>query len=497
MEFLVGRPVSPGFAQGIAVLFNTDESVAIPNYEIGLADVVHELERLRQALARSSQEMEELEQRVSTELGYAHSSIFSAHLALLHDKGFLEQIRNRIESGRINAEQAVDLTAAELAERMQTLENPYLRERAQDIRDIGRRVLQHLVHPGVRRSQRLESQSVIVARELLPSETIDLDREHVVAIVTEEGGENSHAAILARALGIPAVTGVTGATSKIAPGIQLLVDGQTGRITLAPSDTALDDFRVRRRDFADTASTAARVEFLQCVTLDGTGICLSANINRPAEAQLVADHHLNGVGLFRTEFMFMDSCEKPDLDRQINVYREVINALEGRPLVIRTLDFGGDKVPRFIAPSHEANPTLGLRGLRFSLAHPDILDTQLTAIAAACDRCGIDNVRILLPMVLGESDLQQGVDRFRSIAAQISPQSTPAIGAMIETPSALFALDQILKVADFVSVGTNDLTQFMLGRAPITVNADFKQSLCLKPISAPNLFPSEMLSKND
>lgn len=462
MELLVGRPVSPGFAQGTAVLFDTDEKVEVPKYQIAQTDVDRELERFRQALTRSSCDMEELETRVSSELGYTHSSIFSAHLSLLHDKGFVERIRGRIRNDCVNAEQAVDLVIADLVERMTSLENPYFRERAQDIRDIGNRLMKQLVEGGARQLSRLGAQSVIVAHELLPSETIDLDREHVVAVVTEEGGENSHAAILARALGIPAVTGVSGATSRIAPGSQILVDGQSGRITLAPTDVALNDFRVHTQEFADTASTAVRDEYHRCTTLDGVEVALLANINRPDETPLVAEHHLEGVGLFRTEFMFMDLPDPPDFERQVTEYRRVIESLRGRPLVIRTLDLGGDKLPRFFAQAREGNPNLGLRGLRFSLAHQDIFDTQLRAIMAACDRPGLSDLRVLFPMVLGEDDLQEAIDRFRTISSQVKPAYSPAIGAMIETPSTLFALKPILKLVDFVSIGTNDLTQFML-----------------------------------
>lgn len=462
MEFLIGRPISPGYARGTAVLFGNDQRIELPKHQIDPGQVDRELERLRQAVARTSCDLEELEARVTGELGYGGSLIFSAHLALLQDKGFIDRIQSRIWRDRVNAEQAVDLAVTELAEQMRTLTNPYLRERAEDIRDIGNRVVRQLIQAGSWRYSRLESESVIVAHELLPSETIDLDREHVLAVITEEGGENCHAAILARALGIPAVTGVAGATSRIAPGTLLLVDGHSGRVTIAPSGATDDDFRVQTQEFADVASATVRDERLDCVTLDGTRISLFANINRPADAQLVTEHHLDGVGLFRTEFMFLDMHEPPNFERQASAYREVLNSLKGQLVVIRTLDLGGDKVPRFLATTHEANPVLGVRGLRFSLAHSDLFDTQLSAIFDACHCSGARNVRVLFPMVLGERDLQLGIERFRALSSQINPAYVPAIGAMIETPSALFSLERILNLIDFVSIGTNDLTQFML-----------------------------------
>jgi len=462
MEFLCGHPVSPGFAQGTAVLFSSDDAVQVPRYQIAPDKIEQEVERFQKALARSSSDMQKLEQRVTLELGYSHSSIFSAHLSLLHDKGFVDRVIDRIRRDGVNAEQALQLSVSEFVERIQSLENPYLRERAGDVRDIGRRVLRQLIHGGCRPGARLESKSVVVARELLPSETIDLDREHVAAIITEEGGDNSHAAILARAMNIPAVTGVHDAVARIAPGTPLLVDGQSGQITLAPSDLAAEEFRIHTNQFASAASAANREERLDCVTQDGTIVALSANLNRPSETRLVADHHLNGVGLFRTEFMFIDSSEAPSFERQVAVYERVISDLSGSPLVIRTLDLGGDKLPLFMAAPHAANPSLGSRGLRFSLSHREFFETQLRAIAAACNKSCAENVRVLFPMVLGESDLELGIDRLRALAAEVGLKQLPKVGAMIETPSALFALDQILELADFVSIGTNDLVQFML-----------------------------------
>lgn len=462
MEFLCGHPVSPGFAQGTAVLLSADDAVVVPRYRITPDKVEHEVERFQSALLRCSSDLQDLEQRVNSELGYEHSSIFSAHLALLHDKGFVDRVLGRIRRDSINAEQALQLSVGELAERIQALDNPYLRERAGDVRDIGQRVLRQLVRGEARQGARLEPRSVVVARELLPSETIDLDREHVAAIITEEGGENSHAAILARAMNIPAVTAVVGATARIAPGTQLLVDGQSGRITLTPTDLAANDFRVHTSEFANAASAAVRDECLDCVTQDGTVVALSANLNRPSETHLVADHHLSGVGLFRTEFMFIDSSEAPSLERQIEVYVNVIQALRERPLVVRTLDLGGDKLPRFLAGTHSANPSLGSRGLRFSLSHSELFETQLRALAVACNRTCAENVRVLFPMVLGEGDLQLGIDRLRAMATEVGLKRIPKVGAMIETPSALFALDRILELVDFVSIGTNDLVQFML-----------------------------------
>lgn len=459
MQCLKGLPVSPGYARGTAMILDRDASIEVPRYRLHPENVDDEVGRFYEALDRSSRELRQLERRILAELGETYSSIFSAHLALLHDKQFKENVTRRIRDELVNVEHALSDEIADLAKLLASVENEYLHERAQDVRDIGKRVMRQLVRADIGRLAQLAPQSVVVARELLPSETIDLDRRHVAAIVTEQGGENSHAAILARALGIPAVTGVVGAVSQIAPGSQLLVDGRAGQVTIMPTDAAAGDFAILKQHYDDAASAAEIAERLDCITLDGTRVSLMANINRVEEVSLVARHHLDGVGLFRTEFMYMDSVEPPTFERQAEVYRRMLVALDGAPLVIRTLDLGGDKVPAFLVTQREANPNLGLRGLRFSLDHPDLLRTQLRAIMAAAEG---HRLRLMFPMVLGEGDLRAAIEQVHTVATEIGVDSVPPVGAMIETPSALFALPQILQQVDFVSIGTNDLTQFML-----------------------------------
>ncbi len=300
---------------------------------------------------------------------------------------------------------------------------------------------------------------MIVARELLPSDTIDIDRDDVVGIVTEKGGENSHAAILARALGIPAVTGVPHATTRITPGLQVLIDGKSGCVTLAPTDTASADLGILRSDYDAAGVAALDAEGLECVTLDGVRVSLLANLNRVDELAQVAAHHLDGVGLFRTEFLYMDSPEAPTYERQLDVYQHLLDGLNGQQLVVRTLDLGGDKVPMFLISHHEANPKLGSRGLRFSLAHPELFTPQLRALLTASAN---GDLRILFPLVLGESDLAGACQHVERLADEMNLDKAPRLGAMIETPAALFSLKEVLQQVDFVSIGTNDLTQLML-----------------------------------
>jgi phosphoenolpyruvate-protein kinase (PTS system EI component) len=261
-------------------------------------------------------------------------------------------------------------------------------------------------------------------------------------------------------MGIPAVTGIASATSRIPTGAPVLVDGERGVVCVKPSRTAMQHFAAHKSSYDEDSSAAAAVAELQCATKDGTRISLLANINRPQEASLATSHHLDGVGLFRTEFMFLDSAEPPSFERQVRAYRQVIESVSPRPVCVRTLDLGGDKVPAFLTLQHETKANLGARGLRFSLAERTLLETQIRAVmAAAEDRPG---VRLLLPMVLGAGDLSEALELVRTLSSQSGFAGKLEIGAMLETPAALFALDEIFQLADFVCIGTNDLTQYML-----------------------------------
>ena len=308
---------------------------------------------------------------------------------------------------------------------------------------------------------RLPPSSILVARELSPLDLLEIDRANLAGIVAEQGGDTGHAAILARALAIPAITGVADATRLVPPGAELLVDGNRGSIAVDPAAEEIQRFSGRARDYMQGLAVATAEEGLPSRTLDGVAIGLYANIGRAHEVEAVGRHGLDGVGLFRTEYLFLDEPEAPSFDKHRAVYRTVAEQLGERPLVIRTLDLGGDKFPRFLAPHHEANPTLGLRGLRFSLTSGRTLfETQVRAILAVAARHS--EVRILLPMVLGPGDFAAALAIIEDLARREGRRARPKVGAMIETPAAVLTVGELLALADFASLGTNDLTQFML-----------------------------------
>lgn len=455
---LIGKPVSPGFAQGTAFLRRTFRDEELPRFEIAKDCVAAELDRFERALERSRTELSDLQTRVLCDLGSEQSAIFSAHVAMLADPHFVDKVRARIVHELVNAEQALETEVRELTALLSEVDSEYLRERAHDIRDVGQRVMRHLCQGNDGHYGELPTASVIIARELLPSETLDLDRHHVVAIVTELGGENSHSAILARSLGIPSVAGLPEATSKIKGGEQVLVDGECGRIIIRPRLATVRSFSDDKLRYDSFSQVTRDAQSLPCCTSDGQQVKLLANIGHSGQGRDVLAHGLAGVGLFRTEFLFMQRSEAPTEEDHFQAYRSLGESLANLPIAIRTLDLGGDKVARFVEQHFETNPHLGLRGLRYSLTEPGLFDTQLRAIVRARAH---GDFRVLLPMVTGVDEIVRATERLSMICDELQ-LPPPQIGAMIETPAAVFAIDEITQAVDFLSIGTNDLTQFML-----------------------------------
>jgi phosphoenolpyruvate-protein phosphotransferase len=454
-----GKPISPGYAEGRAVVYRSGRGTVASRRQIAARDVQREVSRFRAAAAAAARDLQALRQRVANELGEAEAAIFDAHGALLGDESFSKGVEDRIAGRLVNAEQAVEKEANEIAARMAAIGDEYLAERGDDVRDLGRRVLRHLKGEGFGGLPALPADCILIADELLPSDTARLDRAHVKAILTERCGRTSHAAILAKALGIPAVSDLDGICGRMRHGTRLLVDGVSGLVIAVPSAERAAAFARDRGAYEAALRSALEQESQACVTRDGVAIELHANLGRVAEALEVRKHGLAGVGLFRTEILFLEHEQPPSLEAHRQAYRAVAEALAGLPLVIRTLDLGGDKRPAFLPAHSEHNPMLGLRGLRFALHEQDLLRTQVAAILeVARDH----PVRILFPMVLGGADLAAAIEVVRDVARQTGQSTTPPIGAMIETPSALFALEHIARQTDFLSIGTNDLTQFLL-----------------------------------
>jgi phosphotransferase system enzyme I (PtsI) len=454
-----GKPISPGYAEGTALVYRSRRGAAAAPRRIATDEVGREIERFRTAAQRAADDLGALRRRLSEELGEAGARIFDVHIALLQDASFRSRVEQEVAEHLVNAEQALEAAVGEIAGRIAAIGDEYLAERADDVRDLGRRVLAHFSDGGGLPRLELPDDCILVADELLPSDTVRLDRTRLKAIVTERCGRTSHAAILAKARGIPAVSDLVGLCDHVAAGARMLVDGVTGAVIVRPSAARAAHFAQDRSTYERALSSALREERQACISRDGTRIELYANLGRVSEAPDVLAHGLSGVGLFRTEVLFLEHESPPTFETHCDAYRQVAEALAGLPLVIRTLDLGGDKHPAFLPPPAEHNPMLGLRGLRFALHEQSLLRTQLAAIlAVARDH----PVRVMFPMVLGGGDLAAAIGVLEAVARERGDAPLPPVGAMIETPSAIFALDDIARRADFLSIGTNDLTQFLL-----------------------------------
>lgn len=456
MLILRGKPISPGYAAGVALVEDANPRIG-SHATITHREVEAELIRLEKACRQSRHELREIRDRVHRELGKSHSAIFESHLAVLDDPRFADRIRRRIEHELVNADQAVDFEIREYCDQLARANSPYFRERQQDVRDIGRRILGHLANVSVATSLDMPERSVLVVRELFPSDALNLDRAHVAAIVTEEGGETSHMAVLARALAVPAVSGVSDVLQHIQNGMHVLVDGETGEVVVSPSPSEARRFSAERNQWEVRREPVQAAEHLPCITADGVGVSLQANIRRPEESEQVSQHCLDGVGLLRTEFLFLDASAPPSREFQSDIYRFIANAVQSRPVVVRTLDISGDKRPRFLS-SRFAGKYLGARGLRLSLDE-GLFQTQAAAIVQAAKD---HDVRILLPMVIEASDVFRAIQILNEKSKEEGLARPPLLGVMIETPAALLLLETFIEAVDFVSIGTNDLTQFML-----------------------------------
>jgi phosphoenolpyruvate-protein phosphotransferase len=417
-----------------------------------------ERQRLDHSVTATIDELKRLRDRTTTEIGAEQAAIFRVQLAILRDPYFAHTVEEHIACHRRTAEHALVSVVDDWVNGAAALTDEHSREQAMDVRDLAQRVMSHLSGRSGVPFAPPPKNSILVASELLPSDVMELDWSGVLAAVTERGGPTSHASILVRSLGIPAVTGLTGIRDLSHQGEELLVNGELGVVFLEPSVEETVLFGSQRAHYQQVVKSLAENEAEPCTTLDGVQVSLYANISSVSEVADVIAHHMDGVALLRTELLF-GSDEPPSLVDQYEAYRTAAEALSGRSLVVRTFDFGGDKIPRFLEPWSDANPTLSLRGLEFALQQNHLLRTQLLAIMDAAQHY---DIRLLFPMVMGSDDLCAAVELVRDVAEKHG-LPMPKVGAMIETPSALFALDEIMPHVDFVSLGTNDLAHLMLG----------------------------------
>jgi phosphotransferase system enzyme I (PtsI) len=429
---------------------------------------VEELERYEQALERTVADLHALSHKVATQVGEKEAAIFRAHEAILRDPAFTAKVRDAIVSRHESAQAALHEVLAEYTAIFDRTQDEYLKERLADVRDVIVRLSGHLAQLADPGPSQLKGPLIVVADELLPSHVILLGERDVIGIVTERGGQTSHAAILARSRSIPAVCGVTGLLRQVTNGDTVVVDGRDGHVMINPDAEIESAYRKLQREFVHLKDQLAENRDLPAVSADGHRVQLLANINSVADAKAAVAMGAGGVGLFRTEYLFLTHPDVPDENEQYEAYRQIIEASPNHDVTIRTLDIGGDKTIPYLGHGREANPFLGWRSIRLSFEHPDFFITQIRAVLrAAAPTDGLESrVRLLFPMITTVDEMRRVRGMVRKARDQLKRRRKPCghvkIGMMVEVPAAALMIESFLNEVDYVSIGSNDLVQYLM-----------------------------------